>query len=214
MSSEENIFYFLKDYKFMRLQLAFCVDVTGSMGPFITEVKKTLKIIMDAIKNLKLVQFEFAFLGYRDHTDESTSFITKYHDFTDPLTLQNFIKNEITANGGGDLPEAVLYGLNECTEKLSWKQNSIKIVIHLADAPPHGTQFDVSKTKSTNDRYENGCPKGNTVESVAKKFKEKEINYVLIDCDYDQENKKNPLRLIVSKFGDEDCIGYFLIKLI
>jgi hypothetical protein len=40
--------------------------------------------------------------------------------------------------GGGDFPEAVCCGLHDCLEKLSWRDDSVKVAILIADAPPHG----------------------------------------------------------------------------
>ena len=53
----------------------------------------------------------------------------------------NFI-TEIRSGGGGDTPEAVIDGLYEAGQNMNWTKNaqssSIKIVIHIGDAPPHG----------------------------------------------------------------------------
>ena len=204
MEEDLNPFAFFEKYKFHKLQLVFCVDVTSSMRPYIEEVKDTLKIIMKAIQNLEMIKYEFAFVGYRDHPPEDNTFITKHKDFTDPLKLKDFIEKEITAKGGGDVPEAVLNGLNDCVDKLTWDDKSIKVVFHIADAPPHGTQYH-----SGYDAFKDGCPKGYTAESVAKKFKDNDINYILIDCGYDRKNNKNPLRSMITKFGEEKCFGCF-----
>ena len=42
--------------------------------------------------------------------------------------------------GGIDLHENLLGGLNFAIQRLNWVQMS-KIIIHLADAPPHGREF-------------------------------------------------------------------------
>lgn len=40
--------------------------------------------------------------------------------------------------GGGDFPEAVCCALHDCLEKLTWREEAIKVAILIADAPPHG----------------------------------------------------------------------------
>jgi hypothetical protein len=54
-----------------------------------------------------------------------------------------------SAEGGGDLPEAVADGLDEAL-KLSWREVSTKIVVLISDAPPHGL--------TPGDSFPNGCP--------------------------------------------------------
>ena len=176
---------FFKNYNFYTIQIVFCVDTTGSMEKHIDAVKKLLKNLIDSIDHLKMIQYEFGFVGYRDHPPEDKSYVTKTKDFCDAETMLEFIEDEITADGGGDFPEAVLDGLNDCVDKLTWKKKSIKIVFHIADAPPHGRIY-----YDGGDSWKSGCPSGNTAERVAAKFKKLKIKYVLIDCGYDRKKKK------------------------
>ena len=43
------------------------------------------------------------------------------------------------ASGGGDGPEAVTAGLAACLTDLEWRRSAAKMVVLIADAPPHGT---------------------------------------------------------------------------
>lgn len=45
--------------------------------------------------------------------------------------------NELSADSGGDYPEAVLDGLNVAVN-LEWRFSSEKILFLIGDAPPHG----------------------------------------------------------------------------
>ena len=42
------------------------------------------------------------------------------------------------AAGGGDGPEAVTAGMAAALTELHWRRESAKMVILIADAPPHG----------------------------------------------------------------------------
>ena len=43
-----------------------------------------------------------------------------------------------TAKGGGDGPEAVTAGMAASLTNLQWRRNAAKMVVLIADAPPHG----------------------------------------------------------------------------
>ncbi|MBI5723963.1 MAG: hypothetical protein HZA50_08405 [Planctomycetes bacterium] len=51
----------------------------------------------------------------------------------------------ITAGGGGDVPEAVLEGLQAAVEKQSWMPKGQKVVVLIGDAPPHKETMDKIK---------------------------------------------------------------------
>jgi hypothetical protein len=187
-------FEIFRNKKYANIQLAFCCDATGSMDSYLTEAKDTVLKIQDSIANLKFCNYEFAFVAYRDHCDESSTFLTKYHDFDSKDVISNFI-NEIDATGGGDTCEAVIDGLSDCADKLSWKNDSIKIVFHIADAPPHGQ--DVSNDE--NDHHPDGCPCGQTIGTVAKKFKDKKIKFILMDCSKKDEDPLGAMKCVYRK---------------
>ena len=60
--------------------------------------------------------------------------------------------DQCQASGGGDTPEAVADAL-DAVLNLSWRENSTKICILIADAPPHGLD-------QSGDTFPNGCPAG------------------------------------------------------
>lgn len=79
--------------------------------------------------------------------------------------------NIVTAFGGGDGPEDVTGGLDECL-KLSWAANSTKQVFHIFDAPCHGKEYH-----SMHDNYPGGCPKGLKIENLIKQFEKRNIAF-------------------------------------
>ena len=54
---------------------------------------------------------------------------------------------------GYDYSEAVVDGFEGVT-KLEWKKDALKFVFHIADAPPHGIQFN----SPYSDCFPFGCP--------------------------------------------------------
>jgi hypothetical protein len=65
--------------------------------------------------------------------------------------MQGYV-DTMAADGGGDGPEAVADGLHDILN-LTWRPNSTKVCVLIADAPPHGLGED-------GDGFPNGCPHG------------------------------------------------------
>ncbi len=63
--------------------------------------------------------------------------MTKVKELSTNIEILKFIET-LSANGGGDGPEAVLDGLNESINKVNWREKSLRYIFHIADAPPHG----------------------------------------------------------------------------
>lgn len=144
------------------IDIVFVVDNTGSMSSYITESKNTINSIIDTFVKKKMTKnFLFGFVGYRDHPPQDTSYVTLPKDLSDRETIKKFIST-VTASGGGDGPEAVLDGLYDAAVKMSWREDSAKFVIHIADAPPHGKLY-----VSSGDGFPGGCPCKLTIENIA-----------------------------------------------
>ena len=118
-----------------RLDLVFCVDLTGSMGGLIASARAHVGRVLDALQVELGKDLRVGFVGYRDHSDGP-----KLLEVT-PLSADVAqVRKAIDAakvDGGGDAPEAVYAGLVKCLE-LKWAEGSYRVVILIGDAPPHG----------------------------------------------------------------------------
>ena len=93
-----------------------------------------------------------SFLGYRDIKDKKRFEIK---DFTDDFdSLENFISG-INAEGGDDVPEDIAGALNQALN-LSWRKNSAKFCILIADAPCHGKKYTNKDYDDINNIMEEG----------------------------------------------------------
>ena len=207
--------YLDDDFTFKNIQIAICIDATGSMGQFIEQAKNAINDISSYLSETQFYNPKFGLVAYRDHPPEDDTYVVKLHgkDFVDAETLIKFINDEITADGGGDNPEAVLAGLDACANKLNWREDAVKFVFHICDAPPHGNMYN----DGCRDGFPNGCPDGHTASSVAKSFEDKKLNYVLLECR--RNKKKNVLKKMKHIFEnekgfciDDDLISYKLKK--
>jgi hypothetical protein len=123
----------------VKLDLAFVVDVTGSMSDELTFLKAETAHIADQVNaSFPGVDVRYGLIVYRDAGDQ---FITRGYGFTDLASFHAFLAQQ-SADGGGDYPEAVHVAFEEAATKLPWRTGNVaRILFHIADAPPHDDAF-------------------------------------------------------------------------
>ncbi|MBM3266041.1 MAG: VWA domain-containing protein [Candidatus Sericytochromatia bacterium] len=119
------------------LDIAFVLDVTGSMGDELARIQQTTGDISARIKSLPAgsLAVRYGLVAYRDRNDD---FVTRTHDFTQDLPAFKERLAALAAVGGGDYPEAVQEALHAAINKLSWTEtDSVRLMFVVGDAPPH-----------------------------------------------------------------------------
>lgn len=117
-----------------RLDLSIVIDTTGSMSDEIRKLQSTLTKVVAEVER-QGVDVCVNVTAYRDVED---AYILKGLDFTSNLgAVQNFV-NDLSANGGGDEPEALNQALDHVVNKLAWRKQSnvVRSVMLITDAPP------------------------------------------------------------------------------
>lgn len=120
------------------VDLCFVVDTTGSMSPFIGAARAALLDTVGALGAKGGVDLRVGLVEYRDHPPQDRSFVTRHHALTSDLTLMQKVINQLSADGGGDIPEAVYDGVSEAARLTEWRAHSCRFVMLVGDAPPHG----------------------------------------------------------------------------
>ena len=156
------------------LDLVFIVDNTGSMGSWIRSAQKNVQKIIRDIEAAEATDVRFALVSYRDHPPQDSSFVTQTHDFTANIKQMQRWVDEMRAHGGGDGPEAVADGLYDASQ-LSYRPNSTKVAVLIADAPPHGLGCQ-------GDGFPNGCPIGHDPLEIARSMAAKGITIYTVIC--------------------------------
>ena len=183
----------------------------------------------------------FGVVAYRDHPPEETTYITMIHNLDSAEKALEFVK-QLEAYGGGDVPEALFQGLSDSVLKIKWRNLIIpqksykKLLIHVADAPPHGNDFHDA---SMYDKWPKKCPSGITLEKMAKiindnnifyhlcrldkrtdimmeKFKKKFNRFELIDLIVNEENlmdQRKEFEDFKEEFHDEDYMNRSFTKM-
>ena len=116
-------------------------DCTGSQGSYISSATKNIEeICANIFASGKLVHQEDLRVGlvaFRDHPPQDHTYVTKTNPFTSDIKQVHQVLKTLYASGGGDGPEAVTAALGEALN-MDWRENASKMVVLIADAPPHG----------------------------------------------------------------------------
>lgn len=125
------------------IDLAFCIDTTGSMQGEIDEVKTKVKEIVAKLSGGKPSPvIRVGLVAFRDRSDE---YVTKVFPFTEDIDRVVKDISDLKAQGGGDAPEAVAHGLHSSVHELKWDKNSktLKLLFVIGDAGPNKSdKFD------------------------------------------------------------------------
>ncbi|HEX2476772.1 MAG TPA: vWA domain-containing protein [Lacipirellulaceae bacterium] len=150
--------------KINEFDLAFVVDTTGSMGGLIKAAQKQMVGMVDALATAVDVDMRLGIVEYRDHPPQDRM-IYRVYNLTDNLKKAKKAIDGLSAEGGGDEPEAVYAGIVAACDKLAWRRHSRRMAVLVGDAPPHGAGCP-------GDGFPRGCPSGQTMESVSARAEE------------------------------------------
>lgn len=126
--------------KISKLDLAFVIDTTGSMGDDIDEVKENMKDYLDDLVENGLVDYRIAIVDYRDFASRSycdpedypyqvqLDFTNDYDDIVEAI-------NGLDLGNGGDPKETLCSALIDGLDELSWRNTAGKAAIVMGDAP-------------------------------------------------------------------------------
>jgi von Willebrand factor type A domain len=119
------------------VEVLFLLDTTGSMGDEIDQLKTTIDSVVQRLNDLPGTgEVRLGMTLYRDQNDE---FVTANYDFTNNVESFRKALAQVTADGGGDEPEALDEAFADALAKPNWSApgKAIQLVFLVADAPPH-----------------------------------------------------------------------------
>ena len=121
--------------------LVFIQDCTGSQGSYIASATKNIEEICNHIYESGKLQaredLRIGLIAYRDHPPQDHTYVTKNFGFSSDVSEVHKNLSSLYASGGGDGPEAVTAALAEALQ-MQWRPNASKMIVLIADAPPHG----------------------------------------------------------------------------
>ena len=167
---EESIF------KDTSIDIMFIMDLTGSMGGFLSEAKRNIKKITEEISDHNPgSKIRLSFIGYRDFDSKEEPRNYEIINFTEDIeNLISTIK-KYECYGGGDQPEDIAGALNQAL-KMDWK-SSAKYVVLVCDAPCHGSKYHDIYI----DSFKDGDPAGYNIENLMEQFKNMNITFYCVE---------------------------------
>jgi DNA-directed RNA polymerase subunit RPC12/RpoP len=118
------------------LDIVITFDSTGSMDAEIRQVKARIERIGGALFKL-IPQTRISICTYRDEGD---AYVVQGLRLSENLAKISEYLDGISAEGGGDAPEAVDQGLRWAIEQNEFRPSARKVVLLFGDAPPHPGQ--------------------------------------------------------------------------
>lgn len=119
------------------IDLAFCIDTTGSMQGEIDVVKAKVKEIVAKLSGGKPAPvIRVGLVAFRDRHD---SYVTQVFPFTEDIDKVVKDVSSLQAQGGGDAPEAVASALHDSVHTLKWDESkkTLKLLFVIGDAGPN-----------------------------------------------------------------------------
>jgi len=185
-------------YTESNLDVVFMIDTTGSMDPYIDEVKHNILRIIESVLDYS-PKVRMGCVAYKDHGDEGEDeyYLTKILPLTfDRKEVVAFMRSpELYIGEGGGGPEAVECALREAVT-FHWNATAPKAIILIGDKPPHGV-MDGFKL----------CTKMCDYREEVKALKKKEIKIYPILCNNISETEGN-FRWIANETGG----AFFYLK--
>lgn len=155
------------------VKVAFVLDCTASMEPWIHVAKTRIGEIVDTVcDDHPTAVIEVGLVAYRDYGDLMRFRIV---DFTTPEAVMKSLRN-VHAEGGDDEAEDVANALHRAT-RLSWDDTEICMVFHITDAPAHGRLFHTSRVS---DRFPHGDPDGLDPRDSISEMSQQGFHYTFI----------------------------------
>lgn len=121
------------------IDIAFVLDATGSMGGDIEQMRQYMSTVIDQVDAVA-GSARYSLASYRDQPQWTGNPSDYAGRLDQPFTYDGqevkAAMAGVVASGGGDTPESVYSGVMEALDQ-SWRPGVKKVVIVLADAPPH-----------------------------------------------------------------------------
>jgi hypothetical protein len=122
------------------LDVVFLLDTTGSMDPYIEEVRQNILKIIENVWEYS-PKIRMGCVAYKDHGDEGEDeyYLTKLLPLTfNKKDIVGYMRSpELFIGEGGGGPEAVECALHEAIA-FHWNATAPKAIILIGDKPPHG----------------------------------------------------------------------------
>jgi hypothetical protein len=150
-----------------QVDLAFVVDLTRSMEPFIAAARQQMVLILGGLRGSARADLRVAIVGYRDHDPDPGYLPVEVHRFTADDAEVHRVLEELrvgSAPSNIDAAEAVFAGLAAAMNDLEWRPRAFRVLVLIGDGPPHACGATASPFP---DRFPEQDPSGYTTATLA-----------------------------------------------
>ncbi len=128
-----------KTEKVQALDLMLMIDTTGSMIDELSYLQRELEDVISRVaqSSSNTLSIRVSVNFYRDKSDD---YVILPFNFTDNIDEAVRSLKAQSANGGGDYPEAVHVALDNAVYQHQWREDAVKLMFFVLDAPPHTEQ--------------------------------------------------------------------------
>ena len=139
-----------------RIGVAFVIDTTRSMGPYIEETKRFVATTYDRLVRAGAEnQFSFALVGFRDNVvgDAGIGYVTSvFRDFDDPVdegSLRDTVFSMgVSKSSTQNWREDAFAGLVDAIDRLSWEKVDARFIVLVTDASARTTGDPLARDPS------------------------------------------------------------------
>jgi hypothetical protein len=158
-----------------KVDIAFMVDATGSMGDEINYLQSELSDVIERTKKaLPDADLRIGSVFYRDTGDD---YVVKNFDFTRKIRDVLAFVGKQSAGGGGDYPEAVVEAFDAAIDQLHWDEDArARLLFVVLDAPAHENEATIKKLQALAHR---ASAKGIKIIPVAASGIDKSTEYLM-----------------------------------
>ena len=172
----QNISEDLDIVKKFTIDILILMDITGSMGSYLSEAKTFLKnLVKDLISSFIGLTVRLSFIGYRDFDRNLKEEEYVNIDFTENHEFITKSISDCQATGGGDTCEDVAGALEKGLNK-NWNSKA-RYAILVCDAPAHGKKYH----NNQDDSFPQGDPKGRNIEKFIDEFHNLNVNFFCVE---------------------------------
>lgn len=117
------------------VDVMFVLDATRSMADEFDRLRRAIRDVVDQAGQLPArPALRWGLTVYRDQDE---LFLTRTFDLSSQSDRFAAALEEVRAGGGGDTPDALAAGLSDALSTPSWRDDAIKLVVLITDAPAH-----------------------------------------------------------------------------
>lgn len=150
------------------LDLILAFDTTGSMRPYIQNVREKIDYLAQGL--FKLMDIRIGLIGVGDHCDEQ--FMIQAHPLTEEIKDLQRAVHDIRGTSGGDYPEAFECLFKHLNEDPRWRTERPLVLVLITDSVPHGMSGEGDA----------GCPDGVDARVELGRLLQRLRSFYLVNC--------------------------------